>query len=318
MPVFQTDSFQEDALAGDIAVVAGAGLCDTLGGLNFGSMLFWATTGLGVHTSLWNDSRASPVVYSGPGDLVGSAVGWWGLRAYALAKVGSNCVRLVRASDSTQKDFVTLANGGVDVASITTFLNGTTGKVVTLYDQSGNGNDLTQATDANRIPFSLTVLGTWPALANSASTTQLVTAGNVSSGAQPWTMVSVAKRTGQLTSAAAILSVASGSINIGYDSSNNTARVYAGTGAADATASDGTWHSLIGIGSGASSVLCVDGTSTTVSAGTNTATGPAVLGNDTFGNFFSGNLLECGIWGGSFTAGQRASMSSNQKTFWGY
>lgn len=64
MPVFQTDSFQGDALGGDIAAVTGAGLCDTLGGLNFGGMLFWATTGLGIYTSLWNDSRELPAVPS--------------------------------------------------------------------------------------------------------------------------------------------------------------------------------------------------------------------------------------------------------------
>lgn len=61
-----------------------------------------------------------------------------------------NALNVIRASDSTTLDIGFLPDGRLDAPALATFLVGTTGKVVTWYDQSGNGNDVTQATDANR------------------------------------------------------------------------------------------------------------------------------------------------------------------------
>src|SRR5262245_26537172 len=89
-----------------------------------------------------------PVSYVGPGDIVSSAIGWWGLRAYSAASIGSNVLRVRRSSDSTEKTFVSLANGNFNTAD--TFFDGSNYFVTTLYDQSGNGNNLTQTTAANQ------------------------------------------------------------------------------------------------------------------------------------------------------------------------
>lgn len=56
-------------------------------------------------------------------------------------------VRLRRGSDNLERDFYGL---DTDAASITEFLQGTTGYVKTLYDQSGKGRHATQTTAANQ------------------------------------------------------------------------------------------------------------------------------------------------------------------------
>ena len=64
--------------------------------------------------------------YTGPGDIVSSALGWWGLRGYngAYASPGTNkAINLRRSGGSspTSQDFNILSNGHLDVASIATF-----------------------------------------------------------------------------------------------------------------------------------------------------------------------------------------------------
>ena len=70
-----------------------------------------------------------------------------GLKAlYATRQFGSvtKCVRIRRASDNTQQD-IGFATGNFDIASYNSFIAGTQGFVVTWYDQSGNGLDITQS-----------------------------------------------------------------------------------------------------------------------------------------------------------------------------
>jgi lysophospholipase L1-like esterase len=60
-------------------------------------------------------------------------------------------MRIQRLSDNTQTDIYFTASGNVDTSAILSFLGSTStlGYVVTLYDQTGNGYNLTQTTVAN-------------------------------------------------------------------------------------------------------------------------------------------------------------------------
>lgn len=63
-----------------------------------------------------------------------------------------NAIRIRRASDSSETDIGFDGSGNSDAASIESFCSGTTGAVVTIYDQSGNGYDLTtSSSSANEI-----------------------------------------------------------------------------------------------------------------------------------------------------------------------
>jgi len=60
-------------------------------------------------------------------------------------------MRVWRASDGTQQDFFANDDGGLDGVAILAFVGaGGEGRVVTWYDQSGNGNHATQPASINR------------------------------------------------------------------------------------------------------------------------------------------------------------------------
>jgi len=61
-----------------------------------------------------------------------------------------DAVRVRRASDNTEQDIGFDANGDLDTSALATFCSGTDGFVKTWYDQSSNGNDVTQTTTGNQ------------------------------------------------------------------------------------------------------------------------------------------------------------------------
>lgn len=59
-------------------------------------------------------------------------------------------IRIRRVSDDAETDINATASGGLDTSAILTHCGAGQGRVVTMYDQSGNGRTLTQATKANQ------------------------------------------------------------------------------------------------------------------------------------------------------------------------
>jgi hypothetical protein len=246
--------------------------------------------------------------YAGPGDVVSGAAAFWGLRAYTLASIGINCLRIIRASDSTEQDFTTVAGGGVDVASIATFLTSTTGKVKTFYDQTGNGLHVTNTTDAERPTFTLSGLGALPIITSSSNNLFCV----YSAPTQPaWVSAVV-----QTTSTANQGYWGSGSNQVGFNGSN-TAQLYAGT-SLTATAATNSWHAIQSVMDGASSDCYVDGVATAGNAGTQSLGASIILGKDNFGNQFVGFYTEIGLWLTSPSSGQKSAMNANQHSYWGF
>lgn len=70
----------------------------------------------------------------------------WGYRKLRTAYAGS-CCQVQRSSDNTTLD-IGFLSGLVDTSAISTFCAGANGATSRWYDQSGNGNDLIQATAA--------------------------------------------------------------------------------------------------------------------------------------------------------------------------
>ena len=67
-----------------------------------------------------------------------------------LRNAQTECMVILRASDSTTTTIGFDGSGNIDEAAITTFCTGTTCTVSEWKDQSGNGNDATQATAGNQ------------------------------------------------------------------------------------------------------------------------------------------------------------------------
>jgi hypothetical protein len=74
--------------------------------------------------------------------------GVYSLRRLRYAFFG-NCIRLRRSTDDAESDFGFSSNV-LDTSAISTWLGGATGYLITWYDQSGNGNDITAPTEAQQ------------------------------------------------------------------------------------------------------------------------------------------------------------------------
>lgn len=57
-----------------------------------------------------------------------------------------SCIRVRRSSDNTEQDIGFNTAGDIDTSSLKTFVGANDGHVVKWYDQSGNGNDVSQST----------------------------------------------------------------------------------------------------------------------------------------------------------------------------
>lgn len=220
------------------------------------------------------------MAYQGIGDIQSGWTLWAGLRAYTNALIGNNCVDIIRASDSTTQTFKTVTGGGVDVVGITTFLTSTTGKVSKLYDQTGNGHDLIQATGANQPAFTFNVIGSLPGMTftSGSSTSVAVTSGL--SVPVPQSLMAVGSRS--VNGGFGDMLFGNSNNYVDGTSTNNQWR-YVPDGAGVTTVSgitDGSIHSFVGTTSTGNDVFYVD--SITPVSGTTT-------GNTHTAHFFGGN-----------------------------
>lgn len=260
------------------------------------------------------------VAYVGPGDVVSGAAAWWGLRAYSSAKVGTKAIRLIRASDSAQQDFNTLTNGALDIASISTFLTSTTGKVVTLYDQTGNGFDITQSTDANRPDFLLNQLNGLPIITFATASSQYLTyqGGAFSLTPQPISWFILCQTLGA-DSNKYMMSCPGSAVAMIYGSIIQIFLAAPANSASNNNMTSGNYHSVLGVFNSASSLISIDAVNDlTVNPGTN-----AVSADNIYLGCFNGALafstmdfLECGMWSGDQRS-LRSAMNTNEVNYWG-
>jgi hypothetical protein len=262
--------------------------------------------------------------YSGPGDVVSSAVAWWGLRGYNAAyATGSNpAVDLQDQAGANPITINILSNGKLDVASINTWVTAhsvTTIKVAKVYDQTGNAHHLTQVTLALMPALTLNALGTNPALTGNNSVNMI--GGALTIQAQPFTFSSVAKNTSSGTQGA-LFSDVSGNFEgvFNFSGSANTVAIFAGAGPNSFTASDASTHAMQFVFNGASSDMNVDGTQNTNSAGTGSvaASDQIRLFQGVAGGLFTGFEYELGYWASAFSTTQSSNVSSNQHAYWGF
>ncbi len=260
-------------------------------------------------------SRAVAPSYTGPGDVVASAVGWWGLRCYNTAYAGSVAQIFDAATGSTTQTLLTCSAGGTINETINSLATtcAVACVVATLYDQSGNAHDATQGSNSTRPTLVLNCIGSLSCMNFSGSQYLNVAPANAT---QPWTVSAVYNHTG----AAAFTSVYGDGSGNGYGivtgSSANQIITWAGS-ALTATATDSSPHAIQAIGNGGSSVAYVDGSATNGAAGANQLTGAGSAIGNGFGAY-AGRIMEVGVWGSAFSGGNQSAMNSNQHTYWGF
>lgn len=288
-------------------------------------------TGLSSGTQYWVKVRvgnglgrgpASRVVtgtttsaYTGPGDIV-SFTAWWGMRAYSAATAGTAAIRIRKDTGGAETDINTTAAGVLDAAAIVAHLAGDTGHIVTWYDKVGS-NHLTMATTGKQPVLTANALGssyggTWAA----GNQTQFQSTSNMGSVSQPYTMVCIGKQPS-----------AAGEGMMGVDNGSYAGtltewtaagvRSYAGSNFDVVTAAN-TWHALIHLFNGASSVISVDGSESTGNPGAQaTSNNPFTLGRELTGTNFSGLFIEAGWIAGTISGGNRTALNANMHAAYG-
>jgi hypothetical protein len=291
----------------------------------------------------WNTAarlhRGNPVLvggvttaYHGPGDVsgVGAATAAWGLRAFtaAIAAAGTQVlVNLRRDSDNATVDILVASSGGlglttnaaggaVNGVSVSVFKGSANLFIPKIYDQSGNGFDMTQANAAIQPALILSVLGSLPVMRFSGAPQYLTMAGTLTQ-AQPFTVSVVASRTGRIGSQGAAVGSSSANGLSGF-SGTNLGFMYAGS-AATTSVADSTFHALQYVFNGASSDLNVNGSSNTVNPGTgNLSAVNMYFGDDSGSNIFAGDIYEGMLFSSAFSPTTSSSLSANQRAWCGF
>jgi hypothetical protein len=260
------------------------------------------------------------MAYVGPGDLVSGARAWYGLRAYnaAVAATGTQkAINVIRASDSATQDILILTNGNLDVASAAAFGAATTLKVVIWYDQSGNGNDVTQATNAKRPALHFNVLGAGSTLPSVHYDGTDVLQGTIASTSRPVSYSAIAEfdDSGNLRCVISInqsggneadlirTNLAGATISI-WEGSELRSGTFAGFATVNAVAND------------ASSSIEINGIRTTGNTGAagaaSTKIGVGAEPDATNTHKHLGDIFEAGMWPVAFTSADQANLNSNQ------
>lgn len=264
--------------------------------------------------------------YTGPGDLATFSA-WYGLRAFSSADRG---VKLVSACNSTGGGDVCadLLSDATTGALVSQSINGGTCPGVNCTIQTwyvkgnGNGVDVTQATVGSRatLPASCATTSK-PCATFVRGSHQFYGAASTPATTltQPYTIYGVFDRTGSTTLSSGIVSSSNtGGTNtafIGSGAGTNLIKCTAGT-TTTAAANDSTWHVAQFLANGASSDCNIDGSTNTVSAGTNSLSLRAAIGGENYADN-SSNLDGLFVEGG-IGAGTLASLNSNAKTYWGF
>lgn len=250
-----------------------------------------------------------PTVYAGPGD-VATFSAWWGTRAYTLASVGTNLIRLRRDSDDTEQDFATIAGGGLDLTAIGVFKSTANLFVTTFYDQVGTQHFL-QTVKASQPSFELGGKGLLPTVRFSNHSLEIASFTQ----AQSFSLSGFALYNGPGQSPL-ICSSGGGATQLLYGFlAQDTVMAYGGGTTAAATATDNNWHAVAAVFNGASSKAQVDGAAAvTGNAGAGAFSGLLYLGFDS-SNVFKGNFMEIGVLSGDQSASFSA-LSTNQHTYY--
>jgi hypothetical protein len=209
-----------------------------------------------------------------------------------------------------------LSNGNLDTASISAWVTAhsvTTINVAKLYDQTGNGWDVTQGTLANMPTLGLNTLGSHPAVVFTSPTVQTMANTSLTGAASSAQSVSaVYERVG--TS----LGVLFGFNGISLLGANAAATgLYQPNGSMTFSISDNAVHAV--------QATVVPGTGTVYVDSAAPQTGsvsPNVNNQDQLGNglfVWNGPLFELGYWDTvSISGTEAANLYANQHSYWGF
>ena len=263
--------------------------------------------------------KSGAPTYTGAGDIIPGWSAWWSIyHCYSNAYSGNVAAVWDGATGNTTETLITCSAGGtvnqtLHLLSVTCAVSCVVGE---LYDQTGNGNHLIQATNADRPVVNLNCLNTSLPCVNFTATAQGMT--SAFSTASTYGSTSVVASSSSLSNLLTVNS--STNLCLLYWSAANTWVTYGGS-SITATATDSAWHAAQMVcNNGTSASLTIDATTTTGSTGSRSwsAATALAIGTDAIGDAGYGNKwAEGGVYAGLvFTAGNITSLCHNQYTYW--
>jgi hypothetical protein len=264
--------------------------------------------------------------YIGPGDLTIAAttVAWGGFSCWKASAPTARAIRLINETTTTQADINCNTSTGIDLAAVSALgCSSAVCKLVTIYDQTGLLNCfgsvaciVSQATDAARFTYSASGGAGSKPCAVTTTSEFMESAALITSLTQPFSMVNISSRTG--ANYQGVLTFATSLVGQYWSTNANNFASFSGSFTADVAATDASFHSLATVFNGASTIIGVDGSSTTgLSAGTNASgTNPFFVDDTT--NAYSGTVCEFWILSGGLSTANIAAISSNAHTRYGF
>lgn len=255
--------------------------------------------------------------FQGPGDITSGAIAFYSCgRAYNAAyaaALSAACDVVDTATGLVTGTFNFLSTGFVNPSQLSGVGAAchTACSVTKMYDQTGNGNHVVQATLTNMPALTLSAQNGLPCAAGTATTPNLQTAGSVAQAA-PYTKIAVAERTGNVTTRQDIIDSTAPN-RLTFTNSANSVTINNGTTVV-LTAADNAFHALLGIASGTAPLFAVDSSAntSTSSNGTTALSGPvSVMGSVVVGNpIASGFVCEAGIWPADLNSSYQAMLAN--------
>jgi hypothetical protein len=269
------------------------------------------------------DATSTPT-YTGPGD-VQSFLAWGSVArgysaAYAALGASANAIDIVDTSGGNAATINILSTGLIDVATLNTWigLHGTA-CVAKLYDQSGNTRHWTQATTSKMPRITMNTLNSLPVMTFASTSSQTMTSASISSTAEPYTFLSVGRRTANFSSKQATLANGPGSGAFAHWADFADAfRIGLAGDLTDTSVADSAAHVMQGCLNGLSnSTLNVDGNAQIGPGSTGAAAN--LSGTTSIGSYqdvafyMDGYLAEVGIYAATYNA----TLQSNTRTAYG-
>lgn len=105
--------------------------------------------GIGVSSPVIGVRSGAAAAFAGAYDAIPNIAAAYGMRRLLTSYTGS-LLRLRRSSDSAEQDIGADGAGDLDTIAAAAFIGGGSGYIATWYDQSGNGDNIVQATEGNQ------------------------------------------------------------------------------------------------------------------------------------------------------------------------
>jgi hypothetical protein len=256
--------------------------------------------------------------YTGPGEITGwdTAYGYWGLRGYTFAKVGSNCLDVCSNATGAAINLTTVvigSDGYVNLSGIgfsPIYVN-------KIWDQAGT-QDVSFLLDSTRPVLTLSAVGGKPAMNFSGTGTHFNSVSNATVQAQPVTVAAVAKTGTYDTPRQAFVASAGGFGSLRHGGANLIGQYLGGGAVSSYALTDGTFASLISVCNSTSSSMSVNGTigssgADVGSTGITNATKLTISGTDTGGSVWEGSIFEIIVKAGSVSPTNQGLLTANQR-----